>query len=293
MPSEARPHEQRAVRLRPQRLATRTFFRDAKRTVPIDIDELPEILTRAEAEDASSSPPSKSRERTSICYAYLPCGQGCWPRSMPGAGIPAISAGLWRATATSAWLAASAGSNSKGYLSNERDAPLGLSSVWEGSSPQRLGSFFRFVRSAGIIFDKTNPIRARALLGERPQRGRLDPIGGQNAGQRARAAHNAERLAWCVLRRTSGDGISGFDAIDAFAVHLFGNETQSKSLLNHGGEETADGVLLPAGRRHDGSDRCSRSIAMTIVCFEALLGENPREPGSCVAIVGAEARLRK
>ena len=50
------------------------------------------------------------------------------------------------------------------------------------------------------------------------------------------------------------DDFRGHDPVNAFAVSLFAIERQAKLLTDHPGKEAAHGVLLPAGRLHDGGD---------------------------------------
>src|SRR6266436_10047968 len=44
------------------------------------------------------------------------------------------------------------------------------------------------------------------------------------------------------------------DAIDARVAGLLGYQREAEPLAHHAGEEAAHGVLLPAGRLHDGRD---------------------------------------
>src|SRR5215469_13516364 len=48
--------------------------------------------------------------------------------------------------------------------------------------------------------------------------------------------------------------------VDAFAVGLLRRQGQAELLTHDAGEETAHRVLLPSGRLHDRSDRCSLGL---------------------------------
>src|SRR6266404_9656155 len=71
------------------------------------------------------------------------------------------------------------------------------------------------------------------------------------------------RVPWCSSRATvrwAGSGTSTAvvdDAIDPITVDLLRAQFEAEPLAHHTSEEAADRVLLPMGRAHDGSDRCS------------------------------------
>ncbi len=55
--------------------------------------------------------------------------------------------------------------------------------------------------------------------------------------------------------------LSGGHTINAFAVGLLRCQRQAELLAHHTGKEAADRVLLPAGRLHDGGDRCPLGLS--------------------------------
>src|SRR5436309_7247804 len=71
------------------------------------------------------------------------------------------------------------------------------------------------------------------------------------------------RAAWrtsCATMRTAGIGARTAavdDAIGPVTVDFLRAQIEAKPFAHHTGEEAADGVLLPMGRAHDGSNRRS------------------------------------
>ena len=67
-----------------------------------------------------------------------------------------------------------------------------------------------------------------------------------------------------VARRSSTlrfGRLAGGHTINAFAVGLLRYQRQAELLAHHAGKEAADRVLLPAGRLHDGGDRCALGLS--------------------------------